>query len=66
MKKFLIFCAVLMFTAVVSVVAEPVKIVAAIPDLGSIASYIGGDKVEVIAIAKNNSNPHLSKFCLHI
>jgi len=58
MKKFLIFCAVLMFTAVVSVVAEPVKIVAAIPDLGSIASYIGGDKVEVIAIAKNNSNPH--------
>jgi ABC-type Zn uptake system ZnuABC Zn-binding protein ZnuA len=58
MKKFLIFCAVLMFTAVVSVVAEPVKIVAAIPDLGSIASYIGGEKAEVVSIAKNNSNPH--------
>lgn len=58
MKKFLIFCAVLMFTAVVSVVAEPVKIVAAIPDLGSVASYIGGEKAEVVSIAKNNSNPH--------
>lgn len=58
MKKFLIFCAVLMLTAVVSAAAEPVKIVAAIPDLGSVASYIGGDKVEVVSIAKNNSNPH--------
>lgn len=58
MKKFLIFCAVLMLTAVVSAAAESVKIVAAIPDLGSVASYIGGDKVEVVSIAKNNSNPH--------
>jgi zinc/manganese transport system substrate-binding protein len=35
-----------------------IRIVAALPDLGSIASYIGGDKVEVTAIAKANSNPH--------
>lgn len=35
-----------------------VKIVAAITDLGSIASYIGGDNVDVFAIAKANANPH--------
>ncbi len=35
-----------------------VRIVAALPDLGSIASYIGGDKVEVSSIAKANANPH--------
>jgi ABC-type Zn uptake system ZnuABC Zn-binding protein ZnuA len=34
------------------------RVVAALPDLGSIASYIGGDKVEVSVIAKANSNPH--------
>jgi zinc/manganese transport system substrate-binding protein len=39
-------------------VAGPIRIVAALPDLGSIASYIGGDKVEVSAIAGANSNPH--------
>lgn len=35
-----------------------VHIVAALPDHGSIAAYIGGDKVEVSSIAKANSNPH--------
>ena len=35
-----------------------VRIVAALPDHGSIAAYIGGDKVEVSSIAKANSNPH--------
>jgi len=29
-----------------------------LPDLGSIASYIGGDKVEVASIAQANANPH--------
>jgi zinc/manganese transport system substrate-binding protein len=38
--------------------AAPIRIVAALTDLGSIASYIGGDNVEVSAIAKANSNPH--------
>ncbi len=41
-----------------SLFSAPVRIVAALPDLGSIASCIGGDKVEVSAIAKANSNPH--------
>jgi len=35
-----------------------IRIVAALPDLGSIASYIGGGNVEVSAIAKASSNPH--------
>jgi zinc/manganese transport system substrate-binding protein len=35
-----------------------VRIVAALPDLGSVAAYIGADKVEVTSIAKANSNPH--------
>jgi ABC-type Zn uptake system ZnuABC Zn-binding protein ZnuA len=43
---------------VLSLFASPIRIVAAITDLGSIASYIGGDKVEISAIAKANSNPH--------
>jgi ABC-type Zn uptake system ZnuABC Zn-binding protein ZnuA len=34
------------------------KIVASLPDIGSIAFYIGGEKVEVSSIAKANSNPH--------
>ncbi|HEX2955411.1 MAG TPA: metal ABC transporter substrate-binding protein [Chitinispirillaceae bacterium] len=34
------------------------RVVAALPDLGSIASSIGGEKVEVSVIAKANSNPH--------
>lgn len=34
------------------------RIVAALPDLGSIASYIGGDNVEISVIAKANTNPH--------
>jgi len=38
--------------------AAPIKIASAIPDIGSIASYIGGDKVEVFSIAKSNANPH--------
>jgi zinc/manganese transport system substrate-binding protein len=49
-----------LIVAVLSVLpsAARVRIVAAIPDFGSIASCIGGDKVEVSAIAKANSNPH--------
>ncbi len=38
--------------------SSAIRIVAALPDLGSIASYIGGDKVTVSSIAKANANPH--------
>ncbi len=35
-----------------------IKVATSIPDLASIASYIGGSEVEVFSIAKANSNPH--------
>ena len=35
-----------------------VKVAASLPDLASIASYIGGDRVETFAIARNTSDPH--------
>ncbi len=43
---------------IVGISNASIKIVAALPDLGSIAAYIGGEKVEVSSIAKANSNPH--------
>jgi len=42
----------------VNPVHATVRVVASLPDLGSIASYIGGDKVEVSTIAQANANPH--------
>jgi zinc/manganese transport system substrate-binding protein len=60
MKPYLYILAALFFISVFcsSTFAAPIHIVAALPDLASIASYIGGDKVEVSAIAAANSNPH--------
>ncbi len=43
---------------IVSSGSAAIRVVAATPDLGSIAAYIGADKVEVSSIAKANSNPH--------
>ena len=57
MKNLILFIAVTLIAAIPAH-AGPVKIAAALPDIGSIASYIGGDKVEVFSIGKNNSNPH--------
>ena len=39
-------------------VSAKVKVAASLPDLASIASYVGGGEVEVFSIAKANSNPH--------
>ena len=38
--------------------AAQIKIAASLPDLASIASYIGGNKVETFSIARWNANPH--------
>ena len=35
-----------------------VKVAASLPDLASIAAYVGGDQVEAFSIAKSNANPH--------
>lgn len=57
MKKYFIYIILIIFCSI-TLYAEKIKIAAALPDLGSIASYIGGDKAEVFSIAKNNANPH--------
>jgi zinc/manganese transport system substrate-binding protein len=44
--------------AVAMSAAAKVKIAASLPDLASIASYVGGGEAEVFTIAKANSNPH--------
>jgi zinc/manganese transport system substrate-binding protein len=53
-----IIAAVIAIATLTGVSQATVRIVAALPDLGSIAAYIGGDKVDVSSIAKANSNPH--------
>jgi zinc/manganese transport system substrate-binding protein len=40
------------------VLAAKVKVAASLPDLASIAASVGGDRVEVFAIAKAAANPH--------
>ncbi len=42
----------------VATVGAKVKIAASLPDLASIAAYVGGDQVEVFSIAKSSANPH--------
>ncbi len=58
MKRYLIVPLTTVLAGFAPLRAAPVKIAAALPDIGSIASYIGGDKVEVFSIGKSNSNPH--------
>ncbi|MDQ3001148.1 MAG: metal ABC transporter substrate-binding protein [Fibrobacterota bacterium] len=54
-RHFVFLVAVLVAAASVS---AKIKVGASLTDFASIASYIGGDKVEVFSIAKGNSNPH--------
>ena len=58
MKKLLLVLAVIAVSGAAPSAAAQLKVAAALPDLGSIASYLGGDKVEVFAIGRNNANPH--------
>lgn len=55
MKK-LILLSLLLFAP--SLAHAVVKVGASLPDLGSIAAAVGGNKVEVFAIARGNANPH--------
>jgi zinc/manganese transport system substrate-binding protein len=56
--KIIIVAMTIAVAALTGILQAEVRIVAALPDLGSIASFIGGDKVFVSSIAKANSNPH--------
>jgi len=58
MKRYFISLVAAVFAGVLPLSAAPIKIAAALPDLGSIAAYVGGDKVDVFAIGRNNANPH--------
>lgn len=57
MKKYF-FIFICLVSCALPVHADTIHIGASLPDLGSIASYIGGDKVDVFSIARNNNNPH--------
>ncbi len=54
MKKFL----VVFFLLAVSLMQAQLKVVTTIPDLKSIAEFIGGDRVDAFSIATGYQNPH--------
>jgi zinc/manganese transport system substrate-binding protein len=56
MKKLLALFTALVLAA--SSASAKVTVTASLPDLGSIASYIGGDRVDVTAIARASGDPH--------
>ena len=58
MKRYILLLTAAVLMGQIQAAAKSIRIAAALPDLGSIASYIGGNHVEVFSIAKNNSNPH--------
>jgi zinc/manganese transport system substrate-binding protein len=58
MKRYIFWLTTAFLAGQIPASAKTIQIAAALPDLGSIAAYIGGDKVEVFSIARNNANPH--------
>lgn len=48
----------LLFIGMVGFAAAQVKVVTTLPDLASITRYVGGEHVDVFAIAKGYQNPH--------
>ncbi len=56
MKTILILTALLVLNAAISF--AKITVGASLPDLASIASYIGGDNVEVFSIVRSTSDPH--------
>ena len=48
----------LLVSQLVSAAAAKVRVVASITDLASIAAAVGGEHVEVLAIARGNADPH--------
>src|SRR5262249_52530358 len=59
MKKIVFLVLVLcLLTAVLAIADSKIKVVTTLPDLKSITELIGGDKVDVFAIATGFQNPH--------
>lgn len=57
-KMFNLVLSIIVFTGVNCYSAAKIRVAASLPDIASIASYIGGDKVETFSIAKGNVNSH--------
>lgn len=57
MKRIALFLAALMITAT-TVSAAPLKVVTTIQDLASLTKEVGGDRVDVTAIARGYQDPH--------
>lgn len=58
MKKLIILLAALTFAAPTLTAAPKLKVVTTISDLASITSEVGGDRVEVMSIARGYQDPH--------
>jgi len=58
MFKSSVFIVFAMFASNMNSVQAKIKIAASVPDLASIANFIGGDQVEAFSIAKASGNPH--------
>jgi|WetSurMetagenome_2_1015567.scaffolds.fasta_scaffold01241_6 zinc/manganese transport system substrate-binding protein len=58
MKTLCIWMAAAMTMGSTPLRAAPIKVAASLTDLASIASSIGGDRVETFSIAKSTANPH--------
>lgn len=58
MKKFVSYILVLLFAGISIPSQAQVQVVTTLPDLASITEQVGGDKVDVFAIAKGYQNPH--------
>jgi zinc/manganese transport system substrate-binding protein len=56
MKKLILFLFAILFAAYPAV--AKIMVGASLPDLASIAAYIGGDRVEAFSIARSTADPH--------
>lgn len=58
MKKIILLSLTFLFTILSFTAEAQIRVVTTLPDLASITRYVGGDKVDVFAIAKGYQNPH--------
>lgn len=58
MKKITTLLLALLFVMISDTAFAQIQVVTTLPDLASITRYVGGDKVDVFAIAKGYQNPH--------
>ena len=58
MKKITILLLSFLFTIISFTAEAQIRVVTTLPDLASITRHVGGDRVDVFAIAKGYQNPH--------